>query len=89
METVLDSSRYFVLRIKDGRGKHGFVGLGFAERNKAFDFNVVLSDHEKHVRREQEKDTGESTDDTHIDIHPTVCLFVCFGVSFFFCVLGI
>ena len=72
METVLDPSRYFVLRIEDGRGKHAFVGLGFAERNEAFDFNVALLDHKKHVRREQVKDTGESTDDTHIDIHPAI-----------------
>jgi len=72
VETVLDSSRYFVLKIEDGRGKHAFVGLGFAERNEAFDFNVALSDHEKHVRREQEKEVGESSDDTHIDIHPAV-----------------
>ncbi|KAB1223766.1 hypothetical protein CJ030_MR2G016649 [Morella rubra] len=73
VETVLDSSRYFVLKIEDGRGKHAFVGLGFAERNEAFDFNVALSDHEKYVRREQEKESGEATDnDTHIDIHPAV-----------------
>ncbi|KAG2321304.1 hypothetical protein Bca52824_014517 [Brassica carinata] len=25
------------------------------ERNKAFDFNVAFSDHEKYVRREKEK----------------------------------
>ncbi|KAG6662765.1 hypothetical protein I3843_03G248900 [Carya illinoinensis] len=73
VETVLDSSRYFVLKIEDGQGKHAFVGLGFAERNEAFDFNVALSDHDKYVRREHEKnESGEATDDTHIDIHPAV-----------------
>nr|CAB3499391.1 unnamed protein product [Digitaria exilis] len=77
VETVLDSSRYFVLRIEDGRGKHAFVGLGFNERNEAFDFNVALSDHEKYVKREQEKETaGAGGDDSsgggEIDIHPAV-----------------
>ncbi|PON62652.1 Talin [Parasponia andersonii] len=76
VETVLDSSRYFVLKIEDGRGKHAFIGLGFSERNEAFDFNVALSDHEKYVRREHEKESsaaaGEVGDDTHIDIHPAV-----------------
>ncbi|XP_057963605.1 uncharacterized protein At1g03900 isoform X2 [Malania oleifera] len=72
VETVLDSSRYFVLKIEDGCGKHAFIGLGFAERNEAFDFNVALSDHEKYVRREHEKEAGEPSDDNHIDIHPAV-----------------
>ncbi|KAL5229996.1 hypothetical protein ABZP36_028772 [Zizania latifolia] len=73
VETVLDSSRYFVLRIEDGRGKHAFVGLGFNERNEAFDFNVALSDHEKYVKREHEKETAsEENDDGQIDIHPAV-----------------
>ncbi|GAV80149.1 DUF1681 domain-containing protein [Cephalotus follicularis] len=75
VESVLDSSRYFVLRIEDGSGKHAFIGLGFAERNEAFDFNVALSDHEKRVRRENEKEVGgDSGGDSqdHIDIHPAV-----------------
>ncbi|KAG6774615.1 uncharacterized protein At1g03900 [Populus alba] len=73
VETVLDSSRYFVLKIEDGTGKHAFVGLGFTERNEAFDFNVALSDHEKYVRRENEKESGETSEsDAHIDIHPAV-----------------
>lgn len=72
VESVLDSSRYFVLKIEDGRGKHAFIGLGFAERNEAFDFNVALSDHEKYVKRENEKEAGEASDDSHIDIHPAV-----------------
>lgn len=76
VEPALDSSRYFVLKIEDGTGKHAFIGLGFNERNEAFDFNVALSDHEKYVRREHEKETagaaGEGSDDSHIDIHPAV-----------------
>ncbi|KAF5930519.1 hypothetical protein HYC85_031392 [Camellia sinensis] len=75
VEPVLDSSRYFVLKIEDGRGKHAFIGLGFNERNEAFDFNVALSDHDKYVKREHDKEAGESSDgsdDNHIDIHPAV-----------------
>ncbi|KAH9625997.1 hypothetical protein KSS87_016810 [Heliosperma pusillum] len=77
VEPALDSSRYFVLKIEDGRGKHAFVGLGFGERNEAFDFNVALSDHEKHVLRESDRDTnggsGNGGDDGQsIDIHPAV-----------------
>eukprot|EP00245_Coleochaete_scutata_P005540 TRINITY_DN19185_c0_g1_i1.p1 TRINITY_DN19185_c0_g1~~TRINITY_DN19185_c0_g1_i1.p1 ORF type:complete len:315 (-),score=48.06 TRINITY_DN19185_c0_g1_i1:662-1606(-) len=54
VENVSDSSRYFVLRIEDGRGHHAFIGLGFNERNEAFDFNVALSDHQKWAAREEE-----------------------------------
>jgi hypothetical protein len=59
VENVTDSSRYFVLRIDDGRGKHAYIGLGFSERNEAFDFNVALSDHEKYAKRETE--SGEES----------------------------
>ncbi|GAV67768.1 DUF1681 domain-containing protein [Cephalotus follicularis] len=74
VESVLDSSRYFVLRIEDGSGKNAFIGLGFAERNEAFDFNVALLNQEKHVRRENEEVGGDSDGDSqdHIDIHPAV-----------------
>ncbi|KAL9659698.1 hypothetical protein QQ045_024507 [Rhodiola kirilowii] len=71
VEPVLDSSRYFVLKIEDGNGKHAFIGIGFSERNQSFDFNGALSDHEKYVRREQDEEVGGSSgDDSHIDIHP-------------------
>jgi len=53
VEAVTDSSRYFVLRIEN-QGKHAFVGLGFAERNEAFDFNVALQDHKKYLRNKAE-----------------------------------
>ena len=62
VENVSDSSRYFVLRIDDGIGKHAFIGLGFTERNEAFDFNVALSDYDKYVQREAEKSGGALND---------------------------
>lgn len=63
-----------MLKIEDGTGKHAFIGLGFAERNEAFDFNVALSDHEKHVKRESEKEVSAAVDgdENSIDIHPAV-----------------
>eukprot|EP00429_Kryptoperidinium_foliaceum_P062711 CAMPEP_0176081156 /NCGR_PEP_ID=MMETSP0120_2-20121206/40596_1 /TAXON_ID=160619 /ORGANISM="Kryptoperidinium foliaceum, Strain CCMP 1326" /LENGTH=374 /DNA_ID=CAMNT_0017414925 /DNA_START=97 /DNA_END=1221 /DNA_ORIENTATION=+ len=43
VERVVDSSRYFVLKITNG-ARHAFIGLGFEDRNDAFDFNCTLSD---------------------------------------------
>ncbi|XP_013861820.1 adaptin ear-binding coat-associated protein 2 isoform X1 [Austrofundulus limnaeus] len=54
VEAVTDSSRYFVIRIEDGNGRHAFIGLGFADRGDSFDFNVALQDHFKWVKQEGE-----------------------------------
>lgn len=43
VERVIDSSRYFVLKITNG-DRHAFIGLGFEDRNDAFDFNCALAD---------------------------------------------
>jgi len=60
VEPVTDSSRYFVLRIEDGRGKHAFIGMGFEERSHAFDFNVAISDFKSQVKRQEEVKAGGS-----------------------------
>lgn len=54
VEKVLDSSRYFAIRISDGSGKTAVIGLGFAERNTAFDFSASLQDQQKKVQQEKE-----------------------------------
>jgi hypothetical protein len=42
-----DSTRYFVLRLTDGQGRHALIGLGFNDRNEAFDFKVSVQDARK------------------------------------------
>lgn len=47
VEQVLDSSRYFVIRLVSDDGRSVLVGIGFAERSDAFDLNVAIQDHFK------------------------------------------
>ncbi|XP_026858086.1 adaptin ear-binding coat-associated protein 1 [Electrophorus electricus] len=54
VETVNDSSRYFVLRIQDDNGRSAYIGVGFSDRGDAFDFSVALQDHFKWVKQENE-----------------------------------
>lgn len=55
VEPVVDSSRYFVMRIVDRASqRHAFIGMGFRERNQASDFNAALDDHLQYLRRKKE-----------------------------------
>ncbi|CAK1552141.1 unnamed protein product [Leptosia nina] len=58
LESVTDSSRYFVVRIQDDNGRSAYIGLGFGDRSDSFDLNVALQDHFKYLRKEQETEDG-------------------------------
>jgi len=67
VESVSDSSRYFVIRIKNPNdGRSAFIGIGFEDRSDSFDLNVALQDHFKRVTQEKEQadNLGNEDDDT-------------------------
>lgn len=54
IEAVVDSSRYFVLRIEQpGTNKHVFLGVGFHDRDEAGQFKTALHEHARYLRRMQ------------------------------------
>ncbi|KAI6242611.1 DUF1681 domain-containing protein [Aphelenchoides fujianensis] len=53
-EAVSDSSRYFVVRLRNDNGQTAFVGIGFGDRGDSFDLNVAVQDHFKSVKRDNE-----------------------------------
>ena len=44
IERTTDSSRYFVLTMSDKTGRKAHLGMGFEDRNDAFDFNATMQD---------------------------------------------
>jgi serine/threonine kinase 38 len=62
VEKVTDSSRYFALRLSDGKGRHAVIGLGFQEREQAFDFKVAIQDFENRNKAPTEAPAEAPTD---------------------------
>lgn len=55
IEPVIDSSRYFVLRVEDeATRRHAFLGLGFRERDSASDFKLAVQEHQNQINRDKE-----------------------------------
>lgn len=54
VESVIDSSRYFAVRIRDSKtGREAFIGVGFRERNDATNFRMTLEDYCNALRKEE------------------------------------
>jgi hypothetical protein len=47
VESAVDSSRFFALRVQDPSGRKATLGFGFEERSDAFDFSVGLQEARK------------------------------------------
>ncbi|KZS89993.1 adaptin ear-binding coat-associated protein 1 NECAP-1, partial [Sistotremastrum niveocremeum HHB9708] len=71
VEAVLDSSRYFVLRVEEGNRK-AYIGIGFAERSESFDFNVALQDYTKRFKAAKNPEAAVDSASPHIPTGPKV-----------------
>lgn len=73
VEAVVDSSRYFVIRIVDEQSsRSAHIGMGFRERNDALNFKMSLDDYTRSMKKEAiiEKNAShavESTEESNQD----------------------
>lgn len=52
VDAVIDSSRYYVVKLKDQSStRTTLIGIGFREREDAFDFKNILNDYVRYVDR--------------------------------------
>lgn len=56
VEQVLDSSRFFAVRVQGEGGRKAVLGIGFEERSEAFDFSVALQEVRRTLGIEQQND---------------------------------
>mmetsp|Transcript_27093 Transcript_27093/g.64781 ORF Transcript_27093/g.64781 Transcript_27093/m.64781 type:complete len:159 (-) Transcript_27093:1298-1774(-) len=54
VEAVLDSTRYFVIRVSDEKaGREALIGLGFRDREEAGEFRSALAKYEGDITKEK------------------------------------
>jgi adaptin ear-binding coat-associated protein 1/2 len=58
VEQVVDSSRFFALRVQGEGGRKAVLGIGFEERSEAFDFSVALQEVRKTLGIEDDSKAG-------------------------------
>lgn len=88
VDPVVDSSRYFVLRCEDDKKRHAYVGIGFREREVAYDFKATIQDFARSVRREEtaleavrrREDAGE-TGEPELDLKLKGSIKISLGAS--------
>ena len=62
LEQVVDSSRYFALKIQGAGGREATIGFGFRDRDQATDLRESLQHYEKSIAREKDAESmKEST----------------------------
>ena len=72
VDSVIDSSRYFVLRLKDPKSSRTTsIGVGFREREIAFDFKNALNEYVRYV------DRMAHAEELHAKQEETVRIFAC------------
>lgn len=59
VEQVLDSSRFFAVRVQGEGGRKAVLGIGFEERSEAFDFSVALQEVRKTLGIEEQGGGGK------------------------------
>ena len=67
-ESVVDSSRYFVVRLRNDNGQTAFVGIGFTDRSDSFDLNVAIQDHFKLLKKSETLSNDEETNEQKLDL---------------------
>ncbi len=73
IDSVIDSSRYFVLRIKDKATgtKSALIGIGFLERDPAFELKNCLNEYIRYI------DRNNSSSNINIEV------FICIPIFFY------
>ena len=69
VDSVIDSSRYFVIRLKDPKSTRTTnIGIGFRERDVAFDFKNCLNEYVRYIDRMAKADEMKAIVDKVVSV---------------------